>query len=301
MCPSRTMNSADSPKKESDVHVPVMVETVQELLRASQGGTFFDGTIGMGGHGAAILGANPSNVLWGNDKDGEALEICREKLPADRTTLLRGDFRQILSHQVEIFDGFLFDLGVSSFQLDRPEKGFSYSRPAPLDMRMDDRLELTAAGVVNTYGYEELMRVFRDYGEFGRPDRLVKELMMARRRTPFQSTDQLKEFVRSLYPRQKTMDPLARVFQALRIEVNGELDGLEEFLLNLIERMKRGARIVVISFHSLEDRIVKNSLKAASEKKLLTLLTKKPLTAASEEVEGNPRSRSAKVRAGERT
>ncbi len=124
MCPSRTMNSADSPKKESDVHVPVMVETVQELLRASQGGTFFDGTIGMGGHGAAILGANPSNVLWGNDKDGEALEICREKLPADRTTLLRGDFRQILSHPVEIFDGFLFDLGVSSFQLDRPEKGF---------------------------------------------------------------------------------------------------------------------------------------------------------------------------------
>jgi 16S rRNA (cytosine1402-N4)-methyltransferase len=285
-------------------HVPVLKNEAAEFLKVSQGGCFFDGTVGTGGHSTMILNTNPVNVLYGTDKDSEALEIARKNLETfeNRFTLFHSDFRNIqaLPINIEKIDGFLFDLGVSSFQLDNPAKGFSYSKEAPLDMRMDKLQTLSAYDVVNGYSHEKLMETFKKYGEFKDPARIVDQMVFHRKTKKIENTEELKRMVRKVAPKQKTMDPLARVFQAIRIEVNRELTGLEEFFPQLLNTMKPGARIVIISFHSLEDRIVKSALKKAKEKKLIKILTKKPVTADEKELEINPRSRSAKLRAGER-
>lgn len=285
-------------------HIPVLVPEILELLRVPRGGIFFDGTVGLGGHSGAILAAHPAIYLYGTDRDSDALVLAREALKRfdSRFALLHTDFREIitLGVPVEEIDGFLFDLGVSSFQLDDPGKGFSYARNAPLDMRMDKSRKLDAARVVNEYTHGELCRVLRDYGEFSQPGRIADQIIFHRKGGKIRETDELKTIIRRICPRQRTMDPLARVFQAIRIEVNGELSGLEEFFAMLTGRMKSGARLAIISFHSLEDRIAKNVMKTARDAGMMLPLTKKPVTAGEEELAANPRSRSAKLRVSEK-
>jgi 16S rRNA (cytosine1402-N4)-methyltransferase len=286
------------------MHIPVLKEKVLEYLNIEKGKLFFDGTLGFGGHTEAILNSNNKAFVYATDKDGYAMERTTKRLEnyKDRFKFFNIDFKEIfkLSLPINQFDGFLFDLGVSSDQLDNPEMGFAYSKDSPLDMRMDKRQSITAESVINDYSYAELIRVFRDYGEFKRPEKLVKEVLVARKQKRLTTTFELKKVVRNLYRRRKTMDPLARVFQAVRIEVNKELENLEAFFMKLIELMKKGARIVIISFHSLEDRIAKNLLRKAKKENKLLILTKKPIIASENESRDNPRARSAKLRAGER-
>ena len=285
-------------------HIPVLQKEVTELLKVSDGGIFFDGTVGLGGHSALILNASANNYLYGTDKDRYSLDIAGKNLEPfkDRFTLFHSDFKDIDSLPIEMnnIDGFLFDLGVSSFQLDNPGKGFSYAQNAPLDMRMDKNQTLSAYHVVNDYSYNQLKEIFQKYGEFKNPEKVLQQIIYHRKNKKIENTGELKTIVRKIYRRQKTMDPLSRVFQAIRIEVNRELTGLETFFLTIFNRMKPGSRIVIISFHSLEDRITKTALKAAKEKNLIKILTKKPLMASEEEIKANPRARSAKLRAGEK-
>ncbi|UCH94292.1 MAG: 16S rRNA (cytosine(1402)-N(4))-methyltransferase RsmH [Candidatus Aminicenantes bacterium] len=286
------------------IHIPVLQKEVTEFLKVSAGGIFLDGTVGLGGHSALILNASANNYLYGIDKDNQSLDIARKNLESckDRFTLFHSDFKDIGSLTIEInkIDGFLFDLGVSSFQLDNPDKGFSYAQNAPLDMRMDKNQTLCAYQVINEYSYNQLFDILQKYGEFKNPTKILQQIIYHRKNKKIENTGELKTIVRKIYPRQKTMDPLSRIFQAIRIEVNQELTGLETFFLNLFNHMKPGARIVIISFHSLEDRITKTALKKAKENNLIKILTKKPLIASEEEIKANPRARSAKLRAAEK-
>jgi 16S rRNA (cytosine1402-N4)-methyltransferase len=285
-------------------HIPVLQKEVSEFLKISDGGVFFDGTVGLGGHSALILNASANNYVYGTDKDSDALEIAGKNLEPykDRFTLFYADFKDINSLPLEMnkIDGFLFDLGVSSFQLDNPGKGFSYAQNAPLYMRMDKNQTLSAYHVINDYSYNQLMEVFQKYGEFKNPTKILQQIIYHRKNKKIENTGELKTIVRKIYPRQRTMDPLSRIFQAIRIEVNQELTGLEAFFLTLFNHMKPGSRVVIISFHSLEDRIVKTALNTAKENNLVKILTKKPLMASEEEMKTNPRSRSAKLRAAEK-
>lgn len=285
-------------------HIPVLKSEVIEYIGAGRGGVFLDGTVGLGGHSAAILDAAEKNYIYGTDKDTEALAFARQGLAAysNRFSLFQADFREIESLPVQLskVDGFLFDLGISSYQLDDPARGFSYARETPLDMRMDREQKLTARQVVNHYSYEALSRVFKNYGEFRDPARLTQQIVFHRKQKEIITTADLKQVVRRIFPRRPSMDPLARVFQAIRIEVNGELDGLERFFIELIGSMKPGSRIVIISFHSLEDRIVKSVFKQARESRAVEILTRKPVTPGEEEAKANLRARSAKLRAAEK-
>lgn len=285
-------------------HIPVLQKEVTGLLRVSSGGIFFDGTVGLGGHSALILNASPNNYLYGTDKDNDSLDIARKNLEPfnDRFILFHSDFKDLDSLPIEMnkIDGFLFDLGVSSFQLDHPEKGFSYAQNAPLDMRMNKNQTLSAYQVVNDYSYHQLFEILQKYGEFKNPSKILQQIIYHRKNKKIENTGKLKTIIRKIYPRQKTMDPLSRIFQAIRIEVNQELTGFETFFLTLFNHMKPGSRIVIISFHSLEDRKTKTALKTAKENKLIKILTKKPLMASDEEIKTNPRARSAKLRAAEK-
>jgi len=285
-------------------HIPVLPKEVTEFLKVGGGGIFFDGTVGLGGHSALILSASTNNYLYGTDKDMDSLDIARKNLEPfkNRFTLFHSDFKSIDSLPIEMnkIDGFLFDLGASSFQLDNPEKGFSYAQDAPLDMRMNKNQILSAYQVINDYSYEQLREVFQKYGEFKNPAKILQQIIYHRKIKKIENTGELKTLTRRIYPRQKTMDPLSRIFQAIRIEVNQELTGLETLFLTIFNHMKPGSRIVIISFHSLEDRITKTALNTAKEKNLVKILTKKPLTASEEEIKANPRSRSAKLRAAEK-
>jgi 16S rRNA (cytosine1402-N4)-methyltransferase len=285
-------------------HIPVLQKEVTEILRISSGGIFFDGTVGLGGHSALILNASPNNYLYGTDKDNDSLDIARKNLKPfkDLFTLFHSDFKNIISLPIEInkIDGFLFDLGVSSFQLDNPNKGFSYAQNAPLDMRMNKNQTLSAYQVINDYSYQQLFEILKKYGEFKNPSKILQQIIYHRKNKKIENTGELKTIIRKIYPRQKTMDPLSRIFQAIRIEVNQELTSLESFYLNLFNHMKPGSRIVIISFHSLEDRMTKTALKTAKENNLIKILTKKPLMASNEEIKTNPRARSAKLRAAEK-
>jgi len=290
--------------EKSISHLPVLPDEALHGLRADRGGCFFDGTVGLAGHSEAILRASPGNYLYGTDRDNQALALARQRLSPynGHFTLFHRDFRQLtgLPLDIGIIDGFLFDLGVSSFQLEDRQKGFSYSQDAPLDMRMDQTQGQTAAEVVNTYSYEQLAGILREYGELRNPGKLIDQVVFHRKGKKIVTTGELKEIVRRVMPKTKTMDPLARVFQALRIEVNQELTGLPDFFQELFGRMKPGARVVIISFHSLEDRIAKTVFKQGQKKGMMTILTGKPITASAAELRANPRSRSAKLRAAER-
>jgi len=291
---------------KAPVHIPVLLEEATDLLTENRGKIYVDCTLGAGGHARRILEKNPSARLIGIDQDEDMLKIAEENLRefADRISLYRANFADLdlvlREEGVEKVDGFLFDLGVSMFQL-RSERGFSFQIDAPLDMRMNRDQPLTAYKVVNQYPARELERIFREFGEERFSSRIARAIVDFRKKKPLETTGELVDLILSVIPerfKHGRTHPATRVFQALRIEVNRELDNLETALEKTVNRLDRGGRLVVISFHSLEDRIVKNFFR--KHRREFRILTKKPLTPSEEEIRRNPASRSAKLRAGER-
>ena len=290
-------------------HVPVLLQEAIDFLNVRRGGTYIDATVGLGGHSygiAKLLGA-PGHLI-GVDKDPKALEIARARLApmgADwpTITLLHRSFAEIAKgEQRATADGLLADLGVSSLQLDDAARGFSFQAEGPLDMRMDPHSERTAEQVVNHLGERELADVIYEFGEERRSRRIARAICRSR---PIRTTAQLAEVIsaaaRPMNKEERRIHPATRTFQALRIFVNRELDDLKALLEAAPRILKPGGRIVVISFHSLEDRIVKDAFRDGEKKyKYYRVLTKKPVTASEEEIDRNPRARSAKLRAAER-
>lgn len=281
-------------------HEPVLVTEVVELLSGAE--TVVDLTVGAGGHARALLDAGVGQVV-GVDRDERALEDTRARL-ADlgaRFRAVRGRFSDVLEVAEEAgvreAGGVLYDLGVSSLQLDRAERGFSYRAEGPLDMRMGDG-DLTADDVVNTYPEHELVRVIREYGEERFAGRIARAIIRARERAPLRTTRELAAVVAAAVPsRRGGPHPARRTFQAIRIEVNGELEELAASLPQAVQLLAPVGRLVAISYHSLEDRVVKRFLR---DDERLEVLTKKPVRASRAEAERNPRARSAKLRAAER-
>jgi 16S rRNA (cytosine1402-N4)-methyltransferase len=290
-------------------HVPVLTAEALELLRPAQGGLFVDCTVGLGGHTRALLEAGAARVI-GLDRDLDALAIARETLAPwqDRVELVHADYRaldEVLdSRGISLVDGTLADLGVSSLQFDAPGRGFSFQRDEPLDMRMDPTRGATAADLVARSSERELAEAIFQFGEERFSRRIAAALVWARAERPIDTTGRLADIVRRAQPRRgySRIDPATRTFQALRIWVNQELDGLDGFLVTALRRMRIGARLAVIAFHSLEDRIVKHTLRGLAHggELAIRVLTKRPIVAAEAEVTTNPRSRSAKLRAAER-
>ena len=310
----------------SSRHEPVLLDRVLTLLApalAPDGAVCVDATTGLGGHADALLQAHPRLTLIGLDRDPSALEASAERLRGhgDRVRLVHAGYdempRILAGLGLPGVDGVLFDLGVSSMQLDEAERGFSYAREAPLDMRMDAGTELTAATVVNTYSVPELVRVLREYGEERFALRIARRIERARAEEPLASTSALAELVRAAIPaatRQSGGHPAKRTFQALRIEVNAELDAVRGAVPAALAALNVGGRIAVLAYHSLEDRIVKQSFAAlatdrtpaglpvtlAEAEPQLRLLTRGAERPGAAEVEANPRARSARLRAAER-
>jgi 16S rRNA (cytosine1402-N4)-methyltransferase len=311
------------------VHVPVLLDRVVELLApacAADGAVLVDATLGLAGHSLALLRAHPGLRLIGLDRDPDARAEAGRRLEAagvaDRATVVPAVFDELpdVLERLGVAEvqAVLFDLGVSSLQLDRPDRGFSYAADAPLDMRMDPAARRTAADVVNGYSAAELTRVLRVYGEERFAGRIARAIERERAREPFTRTGRLAELVREAIPaatRRTGGHPAKRTFQALRIEVNDELGVLERALPAAIEALAVGGRIAVITFHSLEDRIVKQTLAAAATDRTppemplplpqygptLRLLTRGGEAPSDAEVAANPRAASARVRAAERT
>jgi 16S rRNA (cytosine1402-N4)-methyltransferase len=304
-------------------HRPALVDTTVDLLLPSleRGGVVVDATLGRGGHARALLEAAPDAQLVGIDRDPAAVEACRADLAAygDRVRIVRDDFKNLatLLERLGIASvrGVLFDLGVSSPQLDEATRGFSFRSDGPLDMRMDPTQSRTAEDVVNLYSETDLTRVISGYGEERFARRIAKAIIRSR---PVSGTRALAEIVKEAIPaatRRTGGHPARRTFQALRIEVNGELDALERGLVDAVDYSEPGGRIVAISYHSLEDRIVKRFFNEQAQgcvcppdlpicvcgkKERVRVLTKRPLRPSAEEIEANPRAAAAKLRAVER-
>jgi len=300
-------------------HRPVLVSESVELLAPRAGSLVVDGTCGGGGHSAEILRTGADVVAL--DQDPDAIEFAREKLAeyGGRVTLVQANFREAGRVLDELgvvgIGGALLDLGVSSRQLENASRGFSVMRQGPLDMRMDPRHELTAATVVNSYSEEDLTRIFRELGEEPAARRIASQLVKLRKVTPFEDTLQLAKAIEKIVWRHGRRHPATQVFQALRMEVNDELNALEEGLRALTKRLESGARFAVIAFHSLEDRIVKIFFRERSREWLdrpewpeprrnpdfvFRHVTDKPVEPGENEQRNNPRSRSAKLRVAEK-
>ena len=289
-------------------HEPVLTAEALTYLAADRGGLFVDCTVGLGGHARALLEAGASRII-GLDRDTEALSIAADSLAAfgDRVELVHADYRSIgdvlAARGIHTIDGALADLGVSSLQFDAEGRGFSFRRDEPLDMRMDRSTGRTAADLLREAGEVELANVIFEFGEERHSRRIARAIVDTRGRQPIASTGQLAEIVRRAVPSRgwQRIDPATRTFQALRIWVNRELDGLDTFLRGIVDRLRDGGRVVVISFHSLEDRIVKHTFRALERAEaLVRVLTKRPVGPGDEEIGRNPRARSAKLRAAER-
>ena len=302
-------------------HVPVLLKEAIDFLNVRRGGTYIDATVGLGGHSFEIakrLGA-PGHLI-GFDKDPKALEAAKERLETQgpstplrsarddragdwpRVELVHGSFADLANDQrPSTIDGILADLGVSSLQLSDAARGFSFQAEGPLDMRMNPQAELTADQVVNQFDERELADLIYEFGEERRSRRIARAIVRSR---PIRSTAQLAEVIsaaaRPMNQAERRIHPATRTFQALRIFVNRELDDLRGLLNAAPQLLKPGGRLVVISFHSLEDRIVKDSLREGMKQGYYQVLTKKPVTATEEEIDRNPRSRSAKLRAAEK-
>ena len=290
-------------------HVPVLTAEALQHLQPERGGLFVDCTVGLGGHSKALLEGGAARVL-GLDRDRDALSAARVTLApwADRVELVHTDYRQleeVLDRRgVSLVDGALADLGLSSQQLESPGRGFSFQRDEPLDMRMDTSTGETAADVIARVSEGDLADAIYAYGEERFSRRIARAIVEARGREPILTTGRLAAIVRRAMPRRGHMriDPATRTFQALRIWVNGELEGLDRFVEAVARRLRVGARLVVITFHSLEDRIIKHTFRALDRgpNAMLRVLTKRPIVPSEDEVRGNPRARSAKLRAAER-
>ena len=290
-------------------HIPVMTAEALQFLAPGRGGVFVDCTLGLGGHTKAMLEAGATRVI-GIDRDTDALANARVTLApwADKVELVHSDYRAISSVlqglNVPHVDGAHADLGVSSMQFDEPGRGFSFQRDEPLDMRMDRTSGETAAQLIAQADERELADTIYAYGEERFSRRIARAIVESRRESPIDTTLRLATIVRRAVPTRgyQRIDPATRTFQALRIWVNQELEGLDAFIQTAAKHLRAGARLVVISFHSLEDRIVKHTLRALekSADAAVKVLTKKPLVAGDEEIARNPRARSAKLRAAER-
>lgn len=285
------------------VHLPVLTSEVLQYLRPERGGVYIDCTVGLGGHTHLLLEAGATRVI-GFDRDQQALAIARARLAVwgDRVDLVHGDYRDfehaLDSRQIDRVDGALADLGVSSLQLDSDARGFSFQRDEPLDMRMDQSSGETAADLLARASERELADVIFEYGEERFARRVARALVAARQLEPIATTGRLATVVRRAIPVRGywRIDPATRTFQALRIWVNRELDGLDRVFVAVAKRLREGARFVVISFHSLEDRIAKHTFRAMEHNGVARIVTKKPVMASDEEVQRNPRARSAKLR-----
>lgn len=307
-------------------HKPVMLAECIEALDIKPNGIYLDGTMGGGGHSREIAKRlTAGGRLIAVDRDADAHEAARERLREyiDRVTFIRDDFKNACADLDELgiggLDGVLLDLGMSSWQLDSAERGFSYMKDAPLDMRMDRSAGESAYEVVNGYTESELVRILREYGEEKLAGRIAARIVREREKAPIRTTLQLAELVAGCYPaatRHKFGNPAKRTFQAIRIEVNGELEGLSEAVTALARRLVPGGRMAVITFHSLEDRIVKNAFRQMSlsctcppdfpvcvcgKVKEVELVNSKPITASAAELRENPRAESAKLRIIRRT
>jgi 16S rRNA (cytosine1402-N4)-methyltransferase len=286
------------------LHEPVLLAETLELLAVRPGGFWVDGTVGAGGHAAEILSRSaPDGRLLATDRDAEALAEAAQTLApfAGRARLLQADYRELPALIEDPPAGILLDLGVSSLQLDRAERGFSLKSDGPLDMRMDRRGGITAADVVNRLPEAELADIIYRYGEERASRRIARRIVETRRRSPFRRTVELAEVVRAAArrPRGRGIDAATLTFQALRIHVNRELEGLGDVLASLAGRLAPHGRLAVIAFHSLEDREVKQAFRSLATAGF-RILTRKPVRPGEDEVRRNPRSRSARLRAIER-
>ena len=310
-----------SEKIAQNLHRSVLLSEAVELLNASRGGVFVDATLGLGGHAEAILEASPANRVIGIDQDDKALKLAKKRLSSfgERVSFSHANFaaiRAVLREAgLETVDGIVADLGVSSLQLDSPERGFSFRFDAPLDMRMDQSAGPTAAELLATLSEVEIADIIYRFGEERRSRRIARRIVERREAgSPVATTTELAELIERSVPRnwKEKIHPATRTFQALRIAVNRETEILEQFLLDAIESLKTEGRLVIITFHSLEDRIVKHVFQRMSGKcscpprlptcicgatKAVEVLTRKPVTPGEEEIAENPRARSSKLRA----
>jgi 16S rRNA (cytosine1402-N4)-methyltransferase len=305
-------------------HFSVMLNEVIEGLNIKEDGIYVDGTLGGAGHSVEIIKKLSKGMLIGIDQDQDALKFARQKLNeySSNFILVHSNFSKIATIledlEYEAVDGVLLDLGVSSYQLDTPERGFSYNHDAPLDMRMDVSTGITAAEIVNEYSHEELSRIIREYGEDRWHHRIAEFIVQERSIKPIETTFDLVEVIKKAVPKGARRDgphPAKRTFQAIRIEVNNELKIIENTIKQTIAKLKPGGRMAVISFHSLEDRIVKHTFKELTigcicppefpvcmcdHKPEVKIITRKPIVPGMKELEFNSRSRSAKLRIAEK-
>lgn len=319
-----TDNPNSEPRTPNVEHITVLLREAVDLLAPRAGGVYVDGTMGGGGHAEEILKRSaPDGILIGMDHDAEAVARCRERLSpyGGRALLRRANYRDITAVLADLgypaVDGVLIDLGVSWFQVKTPERGFSFMLDGPLDMRMDTSSPLTAADLVNTLSREELVRIIREYGEERKAGAIARAIEKARARGPITSTVQLAGIVSSVFPPYppRRIHPATLTFQALRIAVNDEMGSLREGLGHVLKALKPGGRCVVISFHSLEDRIVKQTFVQEArgcvcppkmpvcmcgQKPRFRIITRKPIVPGPDEAGRNPAARSAKLRAAEK-
>ncbi len=304
-------------------HIPVLLNEVIEGLNIKPDGIYADGTLGGAGHSSEILKRLSGNGrLIGIDQDEEAIKAATDKIGRDdRVRIVRANYvkmPEILQELgIDLVDGILLDIGVSSHQLDTPDRGFSYKSDAPLDMRMDQRQRITAADIVNEYEEKELFRVIRDYGEEKFAQNIAKHIVAARANKPIETTFELNEIIKASIPARMRQDghPSKRTYQAIRIECNRELEVLKDSIDAMIDILKPGGRLAIITFHSLEDRIVKNAFRTAENPCTCPpnfpkcvcgkvskgrIVGRKPVTATEEELEINSRSKSAKLRVFEK-
>jgi 16S rRNA (cytosine1402-N4)-methyltransferase len=302
-------------------HVPVMLHEVIDFI-AKKGGNYADLTLGLGGHASEILKSDPDRHLIGIEIDPEALAIAKERLKPyeDRVYIVKGNYAELdlilAENGISELDGILMDLGVSSIQLDNADRGFSFRLTSSLDMRMDQSTGHPVLHELNNESFNNLVRIIKEFGEERWAKRIANNIVIARERSPITTTTQLAELIKKSVPRSKdNIHPATRTFQAFRIYKNRELDNLQIGLEKAIKALKTGGRICVISFHSLEDRIVKNTFRTlehgcicppkipiciCGQKPVIKVITKKPITPKEEEIEFNPRSRSAKMRVAEK-
>jgi len=303
-------------------HTPVLIDQVLKYLVVNPSGMYVDGTIGGGGHSIEIVKKlSSTGKLIGIDLDDKAVEKSRERLRRYGKIVLlkKGNFAEIgdilTSLDINQVDGILLDLGISSYQIDTVERGFSYLSSGPLDMRMTTESELTAQEIINTYPEIELEKIFRDFGEERRARSVAKAIVRERQRKQINTTQQLVKIIESVITFQYRIKSLARIFQAIRIAVNRELENLQLFLDQSLDLLKSGGRLVIIAYHSLEDRMVKNFFSkqlnpcecaaylpvcVCGKQTMIRLLTRKVVRSSEEEIKANPRSRSAKLRAAEK-
>lgn len=289
-------------------HAPVMAEEVVKYLNPSAGKVIIDATLGGGGHSEKLKIKSPKLKIIGIDQDLDALEAAKERLKtSDNIRFIHDNFSNIKNHVKEKVDGILFDLGVSSYQIEEPSRGFSFQKDGPLDMRMDRSQKFTASDIVNTWPAGEIEKIIREYGEERFAKRISNAICVMRRACrqagnakKINTAFELKEIIEKAIPTWKKRESVARVFQSLRIAVNSELKNLKKGLTDAIDLLNPTGRIVVISYHSLEDRIVKHIFREKTGNGILKVLTKKPVRPGVEEIRENPRAGSAKLRAGEK-